>query len=76
MIKKIVQNKRDIIFAAVGLGLLILFIVYIVSSISFLLKQLSRAYNPDLIKSVKIDTFNVNALKSLKIIKAKEALIR
>lgn len=61
--------KREILFIAIGILLLLSAIGFIIYSINFLVKNTGAALNQDSLKTKEITKFNFEGLKKLGIIK-------
>jgi hypothetical protein len=61
--------KKEIVFIAIGVSLLLAVAGFFVYSINFLIKNINVALNPDLSKNQEIVRFDLEGLKKLGIIK-------
>ena len=63
------KNKREFIFGAVGIFLLLAIVVFIIYLIKFLASNLESAFGSDFIETKQEIGFNLEGLKKLGIIK-------
>ncbi len=61
--------KKEIIFIAIGVSLLVAVFGFFAFSINFLIKNINTALNPNLSENQKIIRFDLEGLKKLGIIK-------